>query len=143
MADAEATGRLISLGLRSGIPLQSVIKQLRGVVRSCGWLWTSQDVVGARRCRSRAPRLAPGQAGDSAELIRGTSNGEYPAYQTPTLAETPVVVPVSVQGGMQAAEEEYHADNKSVIGTCPDCGSQLEFAEGCGKCHVCGFSECG
>ena len=21
--------------------------------------------------------------------------------------------------------------------------SQLEFAEGCNKCHVCGFSECG
>jgi ribonucleoside-diphosphate reductase alpha chain len=47
-----------------------------------------------------------------------------------------------VQGGAQA-EEEYHADNKSFIGTCPDCGSSLEFAEGCVKCHVCGFSECG
>jgi ribonucleoside-diphosphate reductase alpha chain len=31
----------------------------------------------------------------------------------------------------------------AFIGTCPDCGSQLEFAEGCVKCHVCGFSECG
>ena len=29
------------------------------------------------------------------------------------------------------------------MGTCPDCGSQVEFAEGCVKCHVCGFSECG
>jgi ribonucleoside-diphosphate reductase alpha chain len=28
-------------------------------------------------------------------------------------------------------------------GACPDCGSQLEFAEGCVKCHVCGYSECG
>ena len=32
---------------------------------------------------------------------------------------------------------------EAFIGTCPDCGSQLEFAEGCVKCHVCGFSECG
>ena len=32
---------------------------------------------------------------------------------------------------------------QSFMGTCPDCGSQLEFAEGCVKCHVCGFSECG
>ena len=53
-----------------------------------------------------------------------------------------MVVPVSGQGGTQA-EEEYRADDKSFIGTCPDCGSQLEFAEGCVKCHVCGFSECG
>jgi hypothetical protein len=39
---------------------------------------------------------------------------------------------------VRRAEEEYHADNKSFIGTCPDCGSQLEFAEGCVKCHVVG-----
>jgi len=32
---------------------------------------------------------------------------------------------------------------QALIGACPDCGSQLEFAEGCMKCHVCGFSECG
>ena len=31
MADAEAMGRLISLALRSGIPLDSVIRQLRGI----------------------------------------------------------------------------------------------------------------
>ena len=32
---------------------------------------------------------------------------------------------------------------EQFIGACPDCGSQLEFAEGCAKCHVCGYSECG
>src|SRR6201999_3774778 len=31
MADAEAMGRLISLALRSGIPLTSIHKQLRGI----------------------------------------------------------------------------------------------------------------
>ena len=77
------------------------------------------------------------------ELIRGTATGEYPAFESPTPVATPVVVPVSGQGGAQSEAEEYHADNKSFIGTCPDCGSQLEFAEGCVKCHVCGFSECG
>ena len=35
-------------------------------------------------------------------------------------------------GGMQ----------QTLSGACPDCGSQLEYAEGCAKCHVCGFSEC-
>ncbi|MEO7986704.1 MAG: hypothetical protein ABI766_09230, partial [Gemmatimonadales bacterium] len=38
-----------------------------------------------------------------------------------------------ILGGMQ----------DTLSGACPDCGSQLEFAEGCMKCHVCGFSECG
>jgi ribonucleoside-diphosphate reductase alpha chain len=32
---------------------------------------------------------------------------------------------------------------QDFIGSCPDCGSQLAFIEGCVKCHVCGFSECG
>ncbi len=36
-------------------------------------------------------------------------------------------------GGMQ----------ETLSGACPDCGSQLEYAEGCVKCHVCGYSECG
>jgi ribonucleoside-diphosphate reductase alpha chain len=40
------------------------------------------------------------------------------------------------------AFEAYDAGD-TFMGTCPDCGSQLEFAEGCVKCHVCGFSECG
>ena len=33
--------------------------------------------------------------------------------------------------------------SETFIGTCPDCQSQLEMAEGCMKCHICGFSECG
>ena len=43
---------------------------------------------------------------------------------------------------MEMAENGYH-DAEAFMGTCPDCGSQLEYAEGCVKCHVCGFSECG
>jgi ribonucleoside-diphosphate reductase alpha chain len=26
---------------------------------------------------------------------------------------------------------------------CPDCGCELEVAEGCEKCHLCGYSRCG
>lgn len=28
-------------------------------------------------------------------------------------------------------------------GACPECGSALEFEEGCAKCKACGYSECG
>jgi len=43
----------------------------------------------------------------------------------------------------QQAQLSFDTRAESFIGTCPDCGSQLEYAEGCVKCHVCGFSECG
>ena len=51
--------------------------------------------------------------------------------------------PVTGDGGQ--AQYRFDALNRgeSFIGTCPDCGSSLEMAEGCAKCHVCGFSECG
>ncbi len=141
MADAEAMGRLISLALRSGIPLMSVHKQLRGI--------SSDRAVGLGPSKVLSVPDAIGIAlyewhqdkqGVQQELLRQT--GEYPAFESATPVSTPIVIPVSGQG-MQAEAEEYHADNKSFIGTCPDCGSQLEFAEGCVKCHVCGFSECG
>jgi ribonucleoside-diphosphate reductase alpha chain len=45
-------------------------------------------------------------------------------------------------GGLQA-QPGAHARSPELLGACPDCGSQLEFAEGCVKCHVCGYSECG
>jgi ribonucleoside-diphosphate reductase alpha chain len=59
-----------------------------------------------------------------------------------------VLVPVGLNrsSGPEAAaplfEASGHHGGEAFIGTCPDCGSQLEFAEGCVKCHVCGFSEC-
>jgi ribonucleoside-diphosphate reductase alpha chain len=56
----------------------------------------------------------------------------------------PVAAPAArAAGETQPARENYAPSAESFIGTCPDCGSQLEFAEGCAKCHVCGFSECG
>jgi len=48
-------------------------------------------------------------------------------------------VPTSTGEQMSRASVEQPV----LSGACPDCGSQLEYAEGCVKCHVCGFSECG
>ena len=42
-----------------------------------------------------------------------------------------------------SGELSGYDSGQAFMGTCPDCGSQLEYAEGCVKCHVCGFSECG
>ena len=55
MADAEAMGRLISLALRSGIPMKEIHRQLRGISsdRAIG-LGPEQGPVGAGRDRHRA-----------------------------------------------------------------------------------------
>jgi ribonucleoside-diphosphate reductase alpha chain len=73
-----------------------------------------------------------------------STTGEQPVV---TPASEPVAVrPVgSASGSAEEAQLSFQAYNggETFMGTCPDCGSQLEYAEGCVKCHVCGFSECG
>lgn len=140
MADAEAMGRMISLALRSGISIQQVHRQLRGI--------SSDRAVGLGPNKVLSVPDAIGLAledwmrtkqGVQQELLSTTA--EQPAAP---LVSVPVVAPkpVGAQGGAQMAFEQITGGD-AFIGTCPDCGSQLEFAEGCVKCHVCGFSECG
>jgi ribonucleoside-diphosphate reductase alpha chain len=56
-------------------------------------------------------------------------------------------VPAALLQGQQREAMEMQMglqhSAQSFLGTCPDCGSGMEYAEGCAKCHVCGFSECG
>jgi ribonucleoside-diphosphate reductase alpha chain len=142
MADAEAMGRLISLSLRSGIPLMEIHRQLRGI--------SSDRAVGLGPHKVLSVPDAIGQAlfewhqekqGVQQELLRDARTAGLPQASETVTAAAPVA-PVA-DGAEQMAFLPFDDAAKSFIGTCPDCGSQLEFAEGCVKCHVCGFSECG
>jgi ribonucleoside-diphosphate reductase alpha chain len=133
MADVEALGRLISLALRSGIPIKEIYRQVRGISsdRTIGLgpnkVLSVPDAVGIAIERYMAEKQ-----GIQQELLPGSAASTAPA---PIVAQ-PATGPSGEQmvlGGLQ----------ETLSGACPDCGSQLEFAEGCMKCHVCGFSECG
>jgi ribonucleoside-diphosphate reductase alpha chain len=143
MADAEAVGRLISLALRSGIPLQSVHKQLRGI--------SSDRAVGLGPNKVLSVPDAIGIAleewwrdkqGVQQELI--PLGGRPISGEIPTIERASVTVDTGARGGTEPESMALNpVRNEAFMGTCPDCGSQLEFAEGCVKCVVCGFSECG
>ena len=136
MADVEAMGRLISLALRSGIPLKEVHRQIRGISsdRAIGLgpnkVLSVPDAVGIA-----IERWMQEKQGVQQELLAGATP---PAgTPVPTVAQ---LQQVATRGGEQV---ELSHQQPVLTGACPDCGSQLEFAEGCMKCHVCGFSECG
>jgi ribonucleoside-diphosphate reductase alpha chain len=81
------------------------------------------------------------------ELMPNTPSAGTPAVSDLATSMTHQV-PASLRTtGNAGAEMELqfglHHAAEAFIGTCPDCGSQMEYAEGCVKCHVCGFSECG
>ena len=67
------------------------------------------------------------------------------ATAAPATAEAPVLQAQPVIAGSlgELMQLEGKSGDSHLVGACPDCGSQMEYAEGCVKCHVCGFSECG
>jgi len=132
MADVEAIGRLISLSLRSGIPMAEIHRQLRGI--------SSDRVIGLGPNKVMSVPDAIGIA------IEKWMQEKHDGVQQDLLMSSPApaaVRPVAAgpESGAQGLHGETHVPN--LLGACPDCGSQLEFAEGCVKCHVCGYSECG
>ncbi|MEQ1857622.1 MAG: vitamin B12-dependent ribonucleotide reductase, partial [Longimicrobiales bacterium] len=128
MADAEAMGRLMSLALRSGISIQQVKDQVRGI--SC----------------DRAVGLGPNKVLSVPDAV-GQAIERYLEEKAGVQEALPLTV-AGPQGGRQpqAAASPSHDlfDTQLDIGTCPECGTgHLAFIEGCKKCHVCGYSECG
>jgi ribonucleoside-diphosphate reductase alpha chain len=146
MADAEAIGRLLSLALRSGIPMMEIHRQLRGISsdRAVGLgpnkVLSVPDAIGIAIEEWHRDRVV----GVQQELMPPADQTGASDLSTSMTHQ----VPASLRPmGSSAAEMELqlglHHSPQAFIGTCPDCGSQMEYAEGCVKCHVCGFSECG
>jgi ribonucleoside-diphosphate reductase alpha chain len=134
MADVEALGRLISLSLRSGIPMREIYRQLRGI--------SSDRQIGLGPSKVLSVPDAVGIAIERwMQDKQGVQQELLPTPQTRSADVAPVVV--SQTRGAEATQIKLDGLEPTLAGACPDCGSQLEYAEGCMKCHVCGFSECG
>jgi ribonucleoside-diphosphate reductase alpha chain len=135
MADVEALGRLISLALRSGIPINEIYRQVRGI--------SSDRVIGLGPNKVLSVPDAVGIAIERyMQEKQGIQQELLPGSLAPQATAPVAAQPVAYQapGGEQMV---FGGMQETLSGACPDCGSQLEFAEGCMKCHVCGFSECG
>jgi ribonucleoside-diphosphate reductase alpha chain len=134
MADVESLGRLISLALRSGIPIKEIYRQLRGI--------SSDRVIGLGPNKILSVPDAVGIAIERwMQEKQGIQQELLPQAGQPEVA--PVVSQPVSQGTGRGEQMIFGGMQQMLSGACPDCGSQLEFAEGCMKCHVCGFSECG
>jgi ribonucleoside-diphosphate reductase alpha chain len=124
-ADAEAIGRLISLALRSGLPITSVRDQLRGIScdRAVG--------VGPNKVLS-----APDAIGQAIEIYLSEKEGVQESLE--------LRAPVATSAGAQTQAMMEFDQGQTLLGSCPECSAgQLTFMEGCVKCHICGYSECG
>jgi ribonucleoside-diphosphate reductase alpha chain len=132
MADVEAIGRLISLALRSGVPLLEIYRQLRGI--------SSDRAVGLGPNKVMS---VPDAIGIAIEKWMQEEQGVQQDLLESTGTSAPAQAEVVRGAAGDAALRAARGPEQDFIGACPDCGSQLAFIEGCAKCHVCGFSECG
>ena len=114
-SQSEATARLVSVGIRSGIDPREIIQQLRGIrCPSC----LRQSDVHVTSCPDAIAR--------SLEKVLQSPSADLPAPVDPIPAPVPGMTPA------QAKLAKF----------CPECGSRLEHEGGCVTCRECGYSKC-
>ncbi len=125
----EGIARLVSLCLRSGVPVDEIIDQLEGI---------------------RSPRIAvdhgervysiPDAIAKAIKRHIGMQKtGVQPAVETYDELGGAVETDVEMEKESRDAAELLR---KGLNPECPECGKPLVFEEGCVKCHSCGYSEC-
>ncbi|HWQ75996.1 MAG TPA: vitamin B12-dependent ribonucleotide reductase [Syntrophomonas sp.] len=146
-SQSEATARLISIALRSGLSADSIIEQIRGIrcpacIRREGVNVTScpdaisrvikkyKDVGTASREQSASLPPTGKELRDISETLRkisraaeasGESIGNIPVKEMTLKVRTEVAVDQA----------------------CPECGMPVNHESGCVVCTHCGFSKCG
>ena len=116
-SQSEATARLVTVALRSGVDARHVIKQLKGI-----------------RCPStiRQPGKKVSSCPDAiARIIESTLN-----YQDKN-GSLDGLNGASGYKGLQEVDFSKQARN------CPECGARVEHEGGCIVCRHCGYSKCG
>jgi ribonucleoside-diphosphate reductase alpha chain len=119
-AQLEATCRLITLALRSGVDAASVVKQLKGI-RCPNIAWENGKSI--LSCADAIAGVLEKHIGaDSGQIVEPAKNLD--------------VVLKSENGG-------HGADAvRNLAGQCPDCGNLLVYQEGCYICPSCGYTKC-
>ncbi len=116
-SQSEATARLVSIALRSGIKSQVLIEQLKGI-----------------RCPSTIRQ----------EGMSVTSCPDAIAKAIEKVIKASETGMMTTEGIIYSAiePESLLVDAKNAR-FCPDCGTKLEHEGGCVVCRNCGYSKCG
>lgn len=123
---SEAICRMVSLALRSGIQIEEIIDNLKGIrgpmpiITERGTILSLPDAIG------RILEEHIGAANDDSEALK---------------EEEVVMAAPKRLYGERSGEKKQVADYGHIPG-CPDCGAPLVMEEGCVSCKTCGFSRC-
>lgn len=146
-SQSEATSRLVSVALRSGMDVKSIVEQLKGIrcpstIRQKGLkVLSCPDAIG--RLIEKVAKL---QSKDE-EMANELSTPEYSLLQRPSARLSPVDECSSDCEACSMKEDCGNPDKATqedvLNGACPDCGKTVEHEGGCVICRNCGYSKCG
>ncbi len=144
-SQSEATSRLVSIALRSGMDVKSVVEQLKGIrchstLRQRG---TNKDIK-VLSC--------PDAIGKALERVMNT----YVDEENPTVNDIAMEIEretKNISDSCCCVPDNEIADSEISVSlemkpqskgnACPECGNGLEHEGGCVICRSCGFSKCG
>jgi len=155
----EAVGRLISLALRSGIEIRSIIKHLKGI-RGSAPVWQNGELIlsvpdaigkALERFISRKNTLNLNfnlsnnlEGGQNFQKPQPSQIGFNPNFSNqrdnndPSLNPEKITITSTTQQGIENISKSSFLDSD----LCPECGGILEHSSGCVSCNTCGYSKC-
>lgn len=125
-SQTESLARTISLGLKSGVDIKDLAKQLKGIsCNSPAWLSGGKQILSCADAFSYAIN----------EYLKGKDGEETVHHINNIQMRTPEGEYIT--GKLEIKKTNEHA------GACPDCGGSLTNESGCNVCKSCGYSKCG
>ncbi|MEP6925400.1 MAG: hypothetical protein ABI954_13115, partial [Pyrinomonadaceae bacterium] len=127
---SEGVGLLASKMLRGGFDVPEVASSLNKVTGTHS-VWFNQRLL-----------TSPEQAVAECLLMTMRRLKNLPASERQLEKKTLAKEDAAVEVGETVNFERPRGAMSNLIGSCPECGGQLEHASGCDFCRDCGYSKC-
>ncbi|MDF2989172.1 MAG: ribonucleoside-diphosphate reductase, adenosylcobalamin-dependent [Eubacterium sp.] len=147
-SQSEATSRLVSVALRSGMDVKSIVEQLKGIrcpstIRQKGLkVLSCPDAIGRL-----IEKVAKIQSGKDDNMNNDFMTQEYSVVSRPNASESNETACADNCHVCTMREvcsnPELGIEEESLGGACPECGRTVEHEGGCVICRNCGYSKCG
>lgn len=121
-SQSEATSRLISIALRSGMDVEEVVEQLKGI-----------------RCHSTLRQKATNNNIKVLSCPDAIGKAIEKAMKTCECAENKNI---NYSSKNEEDSININSNTRDNVAVCPECGSNIEHESGCTICRSCGYSKC-
>ncbi len=148
-SQSEATSRLISIALRSGVDIKEIIEQLRGIrchttLRQKGLkVLSCPDAIGRVLEKVLNLQVEVKDVETIHELTKAVEVGSRNCINNSSSCSTNSKSNCNNNCDNEATVALDTSLPWNMLKNCPECGSNLQHEGGCVICMNCGFSKCG